>query len=62
MAKILISSLGKGVKDGNYTIAKYKIGDNEKVYENNSIAKVLIEHLEIDKLFLLGRLPNGQIH
>lgn len=54
MAKILISSLGKGVKDGNYTMAKYKIGDNAKIYENNSIAKVLIEHLEIDKLFLLG--------
>jgi len=56
MAKILISSLGKGVKDGNYNKAKYKIdtGINASIYESNSIAKVLTEHLKIDKLFLLG--------
>ena len=54
MAKILISSLGIGVKGGKYRDAKYKIGENEKIYESNSIAKVLTEHLDIDKLFLLG--------
>ena len=54
MAKILISSLGKGIKGGNYNVAKYKMGEDEHVYESNSIAKVLTEHLKIDKLFLLG--------
>lgn len=56
MAKILISSLGKGNKGGNYNKAKYKIETSGKVTieESNSIAKVLTKHLKIDKLFLLG--------
>lgn len=55
MAKILISSLGKGIKGGDYNSTKYSIGEDiPKVYENNSIVKVLVEHLSIDKLYLLG--------
>lgn len=54
MAKILISSLGKGIKGANYNVAKYQIAKNGTIYESNSIAKVLAEHLDIDKIFLLG--------
>ena len=54
MAKILISSLGKGVKGGSYNVAKYVMGEDKKIYESSSISKVLVDTLGIDKLFLLG--------
>lgn len=54
MSKILISSIGKGVKGGEYNPTKYVIGAKKSVYKGSSIAKVLTEHLQIDKLFLLG--------
>jgi CRISPR-associated Csx2 family protein len=53
MAKILISSLGLARKeDGTYKKAKYSI-DN-KIYETSFIADALTQHLNIDKLFLIG--------
>ena len=52
MAKILISSLGKGKKNGEYETTVYTI--DSKKYEDNSIAAVLVNHLDIDKLFVLG--------
>ena len=54
MAKILISSLGKGIKGGSYNVAKYVMNGDEKIYESSSVAKVLVDALNIDKLFLLG--------
>jgi CRISPR-associated protein, TM1812 family len=53
MAKILISSIGTGSRNGGYNVAKYEI--DKKIYENEKfIAKALCEHLKIDKLFLVG--------
>lgn len=53
MAKILISSLGTGQKkDGKYNKASYKI--DEKTYRTAFIADALMQHLDIDKLFLVG--------
>ena len=53
MAKILISSIGTGSRNGDYNVAKYEI--DKKIYENEKfIAKALCEHLKIDKLFLVG--------
>lgn len=53
MARVLISSLGTGnKKDGNYTIAKYEI--DKKVYETSFIADALNQHLDFDKIFLVG--------
>lgn len=53
MAKILISSLGSGVKkDGAYKKAKYQIDD--KIYETSFIADALNQHLNFDKIFLVG--------
>jgi CRISPR-associated Csx2 family protein len=53
MAKVLISSLGTGTKkDGMYQKATYKIDD--KTYTTSFIADALTQHLEIDKLFLVG--------
>jgi len=53
MAKILISSLGTGLrKEGEYQKAKYTIAD--KVYNTAFIADALTKHLKIDKLFLVG--------
>ena len=53
MAKILISSLGTGIKkEGAYSKAKYNI-DN-KVYETSFIADALNRHLGFDKIFLIG--------
>ncbi len=53
MAKILISSLGIGSKrDGEYQKARYKI--DGLVYDTSFIADALTQHLEIDKLFLVG--------
>lgn len=53
MAKVLISSLGTGEKkEGVYQKAIYKI--NNKTYETSFIADALVEHLDIEKLFLIG--------
>lgn len=54
MAKILISSLGTGHRkdDGKYTKANYKI--DESTYVTSFIADALTQHLNIDKLFLVG--------
>ena len=53
MAKILISSLGIGSKrDGEYSSAKYEIDGS--VYTTSFIADALTQHLQIDKLFLVG--------
>ncbi|MCF6245434.1 MAG: TIGR02221 family CRISPR-associated protein [Sulfurovum sp.] len=53
MAKILISSLGTGLKkEGEYQKAKYTL--EGKSYTTTFIAEALTEHLEIDKLFLVG--------
>ena len=53
MAKILISSIGTGSRNGGYNVAKYEI--DKKIYENEKfIAKALCEHFKIDKLFLVG--------
>jgi len=54
MAKILISSLGTGRKqEGSYSKAKYQI-DNSKSYETTFIADALNQHLNFDKIFLVG--------
>ena len=53
MAKILISSLGTGRKaEGNYSKAKYEL--NERIYETTFIADALNQHLDFDKIFLVG--------
>jgi CRISPR-associated Csx2 family protein len=53
MAKILISSLGTGVKkEGGYKIAKYEY--NGEIEETTFISKALAKFLQIDKLFLVG--------
>ncbi len=60
MNKILISSLGTGVKkEGGYSKAKYQLNDTDKVIETTFISKALVEYLDIDKLFLIG--TNGSI-
>ncbi len=54
MAKILISSLGTGrKKEGSYSKAKYQI-DNSIPYETTFIADALNQHLDFDKIFLVG--------
>ncbi|GAB6163704.1 hypothetical protein JCM12298_28640 [Desulfothermus naphthae] len=57
--KILISSLGAGRKKdvkshmpGEYEKAKYQIDD--KVYEEQFIARALVKHFKIQKVFLIG--------
>jgi len=53
MAKILISSLGTGKReDGIYKKANYQI--EQKIYKTSFIANALQEHLQIDKIFLVG--------
>ena len=53
MAKILVSSLGIGrKKEGSYQKATYEIG--EKRYQTSFISDALMQHLDIDKLFLVG--------
>lgn len=53
MAKILISSLGTGSKqNGEYQKVSYKLDDN--LYSTSFIADALVQHLKIDKLFLVG--------
>jgi len=57
--KILISSLGAGKKKdvkshmpGEYENAKYQI--ENKIYEEQFIARALVKHFEIEKVFLIG--------
>ncbi len=53
MAKILITSLGTGVrKDGGYKEAKYQVEDN--VYKESLIFKALHSHYHFDKIFMVG--------
>jgi len=53
MAKILISSLGTGRKaEGSYSKAEYEI--DKKIYETTFIADALNQHLNFDKIFLVG--------
>jgi len=53
MAKILISSLGTGRKaEGSYSKAEYEI--DKKIYETTFIADALNQHLDFDKIFLVG--------
>ena len=51
MAKILISPLG-ATKSREYKEAQYGIDGKE--YKATFIAKALVDHLEVDKLFLIG--------
>jgi len=58
MAKILISSIGTGIKkEGGYKKAIYEY--NGKTKQTPFISKALNEFLDIDKLFLIG--TNGSI-
>lgn len=57
--KVLISSLGAGRKKnelshmpGEYATTKYQIDD--KLYEEQFIARALVKHLNIEKVFLVG--------
>ncbi len=53
MARVLISSIGTGNRNGGYSEAIY--GIDNRVYEKEKfIAKALCEHLKVDKLFLVG--------
>ena len=64
MAKVLISSLGTGVRgDSGYKKAKYKIGYKDKkdlenldnnIYETSFIADALRKHYKVDKIFFVG--------
>ncbi len=54
MAKILISSLGRGKETkGKYSDANYRI-ENEIYYEEKFIANALTKHFKIDKNIILG--------
>ncbi len=53
MSKILIASLGTGVKkEGGYRLAKYEI--DGKHYTEKIIAKALYNHIKFDKIFMIG--------
>jgi len=53
MARILISSLGSGNKEaGEYKQAKYEI--DGKVYKTPFIADALNQHIQYDKIFIVG--------
>ncbi|NLM60321.1 MAG: TIGR02221 family CRISPR-associated protein [Clostridium sp.] len=59
MAKILISSLGTGVLKKNtstreYSKAVYRFSDSGKEYKTSFVAAALSEHIEVDKLYLVG--------
>ena len=59
MAKVLISPLGSGryYKEGNkrtYSSATYKFEESNKKYETTFVTAVLAEHLEVDKILLVG--------
>ncbi len=53
MSKILITSIGTGIKkDGGYRSAEYEI--EGKRYKEKIIAKALYNHVKFDKIFMLG--------
>ncbi|MCB5936075.1 MULTISPECIES: TIGR02221 family CRISPR-associated protein [Bacillaceae] len=61
MAKILISPLGKGIQEnvkttagGKYIKTTYKFGDSDKGYDTSFITSALSEHLQLDKIFMIG--------
>lgn len=55
MAKILFSSLGTGRKArGEYEHTTYKFQDSDKPYSTSFVATALSEHLQVDKLYLIG--------
>ncbi len=60
MAKVLISTLGVGRPGQNeepmrkYSQANYKFPAQDKVYTTPFVAAALIEHLQVDKLYLIG--------
>lgn len=60
MAKILISSLGTGSLDKNnassreYRKAIYRFEGSIKEYETSFVATALSEHLQVDKIYLVG--------
>lgn len=60
MAKILISSLGKGKLEKNnastreYTKTVYRFQGSDKEYKTQFVATALSEHLQVDKLYLVG--------
>ena len=53
MAKILISSIGVGNREKGYLKANYEI-DGKLYKQEEFIANVLVQHENIDKLFLIG--------
>ncbi|NLK93088.1 MAG: TIGR02221 family CRISPR-associated protein [Bacteroidales bacterium] len=56
MAKILISSLGTGryKARGEYEPTTYKFQDSDKLYSTSFVATALSEHLQVDRLYLIG--------
>lgn len=60
MAKILIATLGTGqLKDDDTSIreyreAVYRFLDSGKTYKTSFIAAALSDHLQVDKLYLIG--------
>ena len=59
MAKVLISPLGSGrlnrkSEEREYVPANYKFNDSEQEYETTFVTAALAEHLQIDKVLLLG--------
>lgn len=60
MAKVLISSLGTGNLDKNnissreYRKAVYRFEGSGKEYETSFVATALSEHLQVDKIYLVG--------
>ena len=55
--KILISSIGAGIRtnpsvSGSYQKTRYKIEDS--IYEDAFIAKALVDHYQVEKVFLIG--------
>lgn len=55
MAKILITPLGKGVKkDREYLKGNYRFPKSDKEYKTSFIAAALSQHLQIDKMYIIG--------
>ncbi|MDR9794073.1 TIGR02221 family CRISPR-associated protein [Aeribacillus sp. FSL K6-2848] len=61
MAKVLISPLGKGIREkekttagGKYIKTTYKFANSDKGYDTSFITSALSEHLQLDKIFMIG--------
>jgi len=61
MAKVLISPLGIGAQEkekttigGKYIKTTYKFADSNKGYDTSFITSALSEHLQLDKIFMIG--------